>query len=360
MPITRRAVAAGLPLALVTPARAQPPRLASLAERAGLRYGTAIEPQTVEADPAFAALVLAQCDLITAENALKWNALRPDRDTYDFGPADRVAAFARRARAPMHGHTLVWHEAIPDWAIHELKVGDPRALLVDHITTVVRRYAGRVVSWDVINEPVERNDHRADGLRKSPWFEALGPDYLEIALHAAHAADPNARLAIADYGLEYDDISWMVEKRGTMLELLRHLKGRGVPLHALALQGHLLGDHPPAFGAGFARFLREVASLGLAIYVTELDVNDQHTPGDVGQRDRAVADIYSGFLRTVLAEPATQIVVTWGLSDRYTSKTDFFPRPDGAAVRPLPFDVKFQPKPAALALAGAFAGRFKP
>jgi endo-1,4-beta-xylanase len=357
MRLTRRAVAAGLPLALATPAQAQPLRLAALAERAGLRYGSAIEPQTVEADPAFAALVLDQCNLITAENALKWNALRPDRDHFDFAAADRVAAFARRARAPMHGHTLVWHEAIPDWAIHELKAGDPRALLVDHITTVVRRYAGRVVSWDVINEPVERNDRRPDGLRKSPWFEALGPGYLEIALRAAHAADPNARLAIADYGLEYDDIGWMVEKRGTMLDLLRGLKARGVPLHALALQGHLLGDHPPAFGAGLAAFLREVASLGLAIYVTELDVNDQNIPGDIAQRDRVVADIYGRFLRTVLTEPATQIVVTWGLSDRYTSKTDFFPRPDHAPVRPLPFDADLRPKSAARSLAAAFSGR---
>ncbi|WP_304177616.1 endo-1,4-beta-xylanase [Phenylobacterium aquaticum] len=357
MKLTRRAVAAGLPLAIAQPALAAPLRLGEAAARAGLRYGTAIEPQTVENDPAFAALVLDQCDLITPENALKWNALRPDRNHFDFAAADRVAAFARRARAPMHGHTLVWHEAIPDWAIHELKTGDPRALLVDHITTVVRRYAGRVVSWDVINEPVERNDRRPDGLRKSPWFEALGPDYLEIALRAAHAADPKARLAIADYGLEYDDIGWMVEKRGTMLDLLRGLKSRGVPLHALALQGHLLGDHPPAFGAGLSQFLRQVAALGLAIYVTELDVNDQHMAGDIAQRDRSVAEIYAAFVRAVATEPATQIVVTWGLADRYTSKVDFFPRPDGKPVRPLPFDADLRPKPAAQALADAFASR---
>ena len=220
---------------------------------------------------------------------------------------------------------------------------------------MVGRYAGTVASWDVVNEPVERNDRRPDGLRKSPWLRALGPDYLEIAFRAAHAADPHARLALADYGLEYDDESWMVEKRGTMLSLLRGLLARGVPIHALALQGHLLGDRPPAFGKGLSAFLAEVAALGLDIYITELDVNDQDTPGSVAARDHVTADIYARFLDTVLAQPAVKMVVTWGLSDRYTSKTTMFPRRDGAPVRPLPFDADLRPKPAALALARAFS-----
>jgi endo-1,4-beta-xylanase len=243
---------------------------------------------------------------------------------------------------------------MPDWLTAALDPGNAEALLTEHIAAVVGRYAGTVVSWDVVNEPVERNDRRPDGLRKSPWLRALGPDYIEVAFRAAHAADPSARLALADYGLEYDDEPWMVEKRGTMLALLRGLLAREVPIHALALQGHLLGDRPPAFGKGLAAFLAEVASLGLDIYVTELDVDDQHTRGSVEARDRAVADIYGRFLETVLAQPAVKIVVTWGLSDRYTSKITMFPRPDGAPVRPLPFDVDLRPKPAALALARAF------
>ena len=357
--LTRRcALAAGISV-LSGPACASPQkvRLGQIAARHALTFGAAIEPQFVKEDQDFAKLIAEQCRVLTAENALKWNALRPSPDQFDFAAADRVAAIAQANGVPIHGHCLVWHEAMPDWLIRALSPATAADLMTTHIDQVVRRYAGRIVSWDVVNEVIERNDRRLDGLRQSPWLRALGPDYIDLAFHAAHAADPQARLSLADYGLEYDNIGWMVEKRGTLLERLRALVGRGVPIHALALQGHLLGDHAPAFGQGLADFLAAVADLGLDIYVTELDVNDQNLAGSGTRRDSVVADIYARFLDVVLAQPAVKMVVTWGLSDRYTSKTNFFPRADGAPVRPLPFDQDLKPKAAAKAIAQAFDRR---
>lgn len=356
---SRRSVIAA-PLALLGAAGPEPLVLRAAAAGAGVLYGAAIEPQAFSGDPAFAALAAQQCGLLAAENALKWDALRPEPGRFDFAAADQVAAIARRLGVPMHGHALVWHEAVPAWVEDQLRRGDGRALLVEHIARVVGRYAGRIRSWDVVNEPVERNDGRPDGLRRSLWLQAVGDDYIELAIRTAHAADPSARLVLSDYGLEYDDIGWMVEKRGTMLDLLAELKRSGAPLHALGVQGHLLGDHPPAFGRGLARFLADVARLGLDIYVTELDVNDQHMPGDARERDRASAGIYGAFLRAMLAQGAVKQVVTWGLSDRYTSKSTLFPRPDGQAVRPLPFDSNLKAKPAALAMQDAFRSRLRP
>lgn len=286
---------------------------------------------------------------------MKWDALRPAPGVFDFARADRVVDFAARIGAGVHGHCLVWHEALPNWLPRAMTPEAAAAALQGHIATVVGRYAGRAGSWDVVNEPVERNDQRPDGLRRSPWLEALGPGYLQLAFQAAQAADPNARLALSDYGLEYDDVSWMVEKRGTMLGLLGRLRSASVPIHALALQGHLLGDHPPAFGAGLRDFLREVSDLGLELHVTELDVNDQKMPGDVAARDRRIAEIYARFLETALGASRLQMVNTWGLSDRYTSKSLLFARADGAPVRPLPFDADLRDKPAARRLRSAFA-----
>ena len=354
LPTRRIALVGGLS-AFASSACAAPSATLRMAAAACHRqFGAAIEPQQIEADMDFASLVQRHCGLLTAENAMKWNQLRPSREQFDFAQADRVAAIADRNKVPMHGHCLVWHEANPDWLIKALSPRNARALLTSHIETVVKRYAGNVTSWDVVNEAVERNDRRPDGLRKSLWLEALGADYLEMAFRTAHAADPKARLALADYGLEYDDEPWMVEKRGTTLILLRQLISRGVPIHILALQGHLLGDRPAAFGKGLSEFLAAVADLGLDIFITELDVNDQNTPGSVTQRDQAVAEIYGRFLETVLRQPAVKSVVTWGLSDRYTSKSWFAPRGDGAMVRPLPFDRDLVAKPAVARMLKAF------
>jgi endo-1,4-beta-xylanase len=266
-------------------------------------------------------------------------------------------AIAAENRAAVHGHCLVWHEALPRWFDPDLGGAAAHDLFTRHIGTVVGRYAGRVRSWDVVNEAVERNDHRPDGLRLSPWLRALGPGYIDLAFHTAQAADPRARLALSDYGLEYDDVPWMVEKRETLLLLLARLRSDGVPVHALALQGHLEGERRPAFGKGLADFLQDVAALGLEIYVTELDVNDQKVPGSPAERDAVVAASYRAFLEVVCEQPAVRMVNSWGLSDRYTSKRSMFPRPDGAAPRPLPFDEDLRPKPAAWEMNAAFAAR---
>ncbi|MBI1682829.1 endo-1,4-beta-xylanase [Caulobacter hibisci] len=330
------------------------PSLARIAARSGRVFGAAVEPEQLERDPAFAALVQDQCASLTAENVMKWDALRPGPETFAFDRADRLAAQARAMGAQLYGHCLLWHEAWPAWLPKEMSAGAARSLIEQHIQRVAGRYAGVVTAWDVVNEAVERNDRRPDGLRVSPWLKALGPDYVPLAFEAARSAAPRARLAFADYGLEYDDVSWMVEKRGTMLALLKRWKGEGVPIDALAIQGHLDASRPPSFGAGLRRFLAQVADLGLEIYVTELDVDDQKVVGDPARRDAVVADCYARFLDAVMAEPAVRRVTTWGLSDRYSSKAQFSPRPDGAKVRPLPFDDGLRPKRAADALQRAF------
>jgi endo-1,4-beta-xylanase len=313
-----------------------------------------MEPANLDNDPGFRALVAAQSGLLVAENALKWDALRPSAETFDFARADRLADQARDLGLPARGQGLVWHEALPPWFPKTLDAAAAERLLTGHIQTVVGRYAGRIAYWDVAMEVIEGLDRRDDQLRASPWLKALGPDYIELAFRTAHAADPAAKLALCDYGLEYDDIAWNREKRGRMLWLLDRLLARGCPIHALGLQSHLVGGGPQSFGPGLAAFLRDVAGLGLDIWISELDVDDQKTPGDVAARDRAIADIYRRYLSVVLDQPKVTMVATWGLSDRYTSKNDFFPRDDRLRQRPLPFDDDLRPKPAFDAMMAAF------
>ena len=325
--------------------------LQAAAAQKQLVYGLATESGKLAGDPSFAQHVADNAGILVPENELKWDTVEPQPGVFDFSGGDALLAFATQHHMQFRGHNLVWYMQTPGWAGADPHTAQDQ--LVSHITMEVSRYAGKIQSWDVVNEPLEPKDGRADGLRNSVWMRSLGPGYIETALRAAAAADPNAVLVINDYGMEYDD-STSDARRSAMLSLLTRLKQSGVPLGALGVQAHLNASQSSNF-AKFQSFLQSVAALGLKIYITELDVQDSGLPGDVTTRDTRVAQTYSAFLNVALQQPAVQMVVTWGLSDKYTWLSSYAPRPDGLPVRPLPLDSNLQPKQAYNAMISAFA-----
>jgi endo-1,4-beta-xylanase len=328
----------------------------SLAERAaakGLIYGAATQDQLLRNDPAFAERFLQECRMLVTENDLQWNQVHPEPERFDFRAADELAAFAKRHGLQFRCHNLVWQNSLPDWFTTEMNHQNAEQMLVKHIETVVGRYAGQVHSWDVVNEAVEPGDNRTDRLRRTPWLEFLGTEYIDLAFRVAAAADPNAMLVYNDYGLEYDNPENEAKRQG-ILNLLEQLQARGTPIDGLGIQAHLLGHETRFNPEKLSRFLADVASMGLKILISELDVIDNQLSADPRERDQIVAAAYGDFLSVALDQPAVISVTTWGLSDRYTWLTYFHPRSDGQPVRPLPLDQDLKPKLAWEAIARAF------
>jgi endo-1,4-beta-xylanase len=326
-----------------------------LSERAaakGLIYGAAAHTSHF-LNAKFAARFVQECKLLVTENELQSKNVRPTLNTFDFRAADSLAQFAQTHGMLFRGHSLVWHILLPDWFKEMVNRQNAEQFLVNHIKTLVGRYARRIHSWDVVNEAIATYEGRPDGLQNTPWLEFLGPDYIDLAFRVAAEADPNALLVYNDYGLEYDTPE-AEAKRTTVLKLLERLKSQGTPIHALGIQSHLSGSETRFNHKKQQDFLSKVASLGLKILITEMDVRDKDLPSDPVVRDRIIAGAYEDYLSVVLNEPAVIAVVTWGLSDRYTWISEFFPRSDGALVRPLPLDADLKPKLAWNAIARAF------
>jgi alpha-N-arabinofuranosidase len=319
-------------------------------------------------DPATEALVLRHFDALTAENAMKPDALQPREGEFDFTDADRLVEIAQKSGATVVGHMLVWHSQTPRW-FFQGPDGQPasRELALErlrrHIKTVVGRYKGRVKQWDVVNEAIN------DGpgvLRQSPWLRAIGEDYIAQAFRAAHEADPDAILILNDYNIE------LGYKRPKALELLKKLIEQKVPIHAVGIQCHWRMDHPPL--AETEEAIKQYSALGLKVMITELDLGvlpSRYQGADLSRvetmtpEETAAVNPYTQGLPDAVAEKQAECyrqafelflrykevigrVTLWGPHDGNSWLNNFPIR--GRTDHPLLFDRQHQPKPAFFAV----------
>jgi endo-1,4-beta-xylanase len=312
-------------------------------ERARLiPYGSAVRAGALATDMAYRQAIVANCDIIVPEGEMKWPDIHPARNRFDFEKADALVDFARQHDIEIRGHTLAWYGGMPDWTKEIASRHEAEAELVGHIETVVARYRDDIPSWDVVNEPLIDWPEDANSLRPSIWTRQLGADYIPIALKTTARVDPTTRLVLNEYDVEYQG-GRFAARRKALIQLLRSLRDRDVPLHAVGLQSHLFGDRK-LDRDGLQAFLREVAALKFDVLITELDVIDHEFPADIGARDARVAATARDYLEMVCEVVHPKALLTWGLSDRYTWVPTWFKRRDGLPNRPLPLDADFKPK----------------
>ena len=309
-------------------------------------------------DAAYAEALASQFNMLEAENAMKWDAVEPVSGTFEFSPGDKLVAFAEAHRMKVRGHNLCWHRQVPAWLTALAKTATPAqlaAIFERHIAAETGHYRGRVFAWDVVNEAFD-NPHGAGevGLRDSIWYNrpgigVAGTGFIERAFRIAHAADPDAKLFYNDYGIETPG-----PKLSAVLAMAKDFLARGVPLHGIGFQAHLMLNGAPT-AAELARSMKEVAALGLEIHITELDVRvPVDASGNASAADLAAqAELYRRVVSVCLAQPACTAVQVWGVSDGHSWVPHAYPG-FGAA---LLLDAQYRPKPALTAVMEALRNR---
>lgn len=287
--------------------------LGQIAATKNLLFGFALNYRLLS-DPTYQNLAARECTVIVPENAMKWEAVHPELERYSFEQADAIVSFAESHSMKVRGHTFCWHRALPPWFTREVNRQNAEAVLRKHIATVAGHYKGRIHSWDVVNEAIQWKDNQPNGWRNSPWYQLLGPAYVDIAFQATHEADPTAILGYNDFGLEYENAADS-QKRKTVLALLKELKKRGIPIRALGIQSHLRAGTNEKFAYDLPAFINEVKDLGMHVFITEMDVDDSHLTLNGNDRDEVVADVYKRYLDLVLSTGAVDLVITWGAWD---------------------------------------------
>ena len=205
--------------------------LRGLAERNDFYVGAAAWTNHLDV-PEHAETLSREFNMLTPEHEAKHCMVERQQGQYDFDATDRLVAFAEENDMVVHGHTLVWHQCMPEWLTSgDFSRDEAIQILRDFIFAMVERYQGRIAIWDVVNEAVADSGNR---LRETPWLELIGEDYIELAFQFAHEADPNALLFYNDYGAE-----GMTGKANAVYELLSDLIERGARFMAWGFRGIL-------------------------------------------------------------------------------------------------------------------------
>ncbi len=260
----------------------------------------------------FAQLAIRNFNLITPGQEFKWGKLHPGPDIFNFVDTDYMVQFAEQHGMLIHATNLAWNAANPKWMATTLTKDNAARYLTDHITTVAKRYAGRIDSWDVVNEPIHFRSGRPDGLRTGTWFDLLGVNYIDLAFHTTASADPKALRVLNVYEVEQDSPQSSFTRAAT-ITLVKQLLARGVPIQAVGLESHLDG-HGSLASAGRDAFIKQLQDLGMQILITELDVDDMLLTSDIAARDQRVANYYQNYLESVLSASSCKRVIfftTW-------------------------------------------------
>ena len=323
------------------------PTLRQLADARGFRIGAAVDSWDL-VSPDRLAVLTSEFNTISFEYEAKMCIVMPQEGEYDFTAMDRIIDFAEANGMSVRGHTLVWHECFPSWLEgRDLTRAQAIEVMRDYITTVVTRYRGRIAVWDVVNEAI-RDDN---GERRfTPWQEWIGDDYIRLAFESARAADPDAKLYYNDYSAEVIN-----QKSDGVYILVKSLVMAGAPIDGIGLQSHFtLETEVESFDfTSLERNMNRLATLGLTIDITEMDVRHDGAPtADVLRRQ---ATFYGQYMAACVVHPACDTFITWGIYDGDTWLRQPYPYFDNPLVAPLLFDDELAPKPAYFAVRDALA-----
>jgi endo-1,4-beta-xylanase len=303
--------------------------------------GTAVEAYQLE-DPGLAELIKKHYSSITAENAMKPEEIQPLEGTFDFRDADKIADFARENGIVLRGHTLIWHNQVPDWFFTEdgeqVSKETLRERMKTHITEVMQHYEGQIYAWDVVNEPIDAD--APDGLLRNSWFEILGEEYIELAFRYAREADPGAKLFLNDFD------TTNTNKCQAIVDLVKRLQEKDVPIDGIGMQMHISLEKPTL--EDFEKTLQKFSELGLEIHITEMDISvykdrtesfesiSKEMLNEQGHRVKDLFDILDKYKDHITS------ITYWGITDEYSWLRYYF---EDRKDWPLPFDEELKEKP---------------
>ncbi|MDD2715616.1 MAG: endo-1,4-beta-xylanase [Candidatus Wallbacteria bacterium] len=293
--------------------------------------GTAGNVEPLMSDPQYGKTLACEFSMVTPEMCLKFQAVHPQEQSYAWAEADALVDFADVNGMRIHGHCLVWHEALPGWVweIYANGKGDRdrmKSVMTEHITALVTRYKGKIEEWDLLNEIFSHDFQTLDanhpyGLRNgkeeesdpSVWFWAMGPSYILEAIRAARAADPACELWINEFGIDQASNSKIVDN---VLSLIGYIESNGEKIDGVGFQAHNYDpEGDPSVASECLKNMARISAKGVKVRISELDV------AGASKRPALFSDklaVCCDFVKN----PLCRSFGMWGFTDKYGSMSD--------------------------------------
>ncbi|MCO6048133.1 endo-1,4-beta-xylanase [Aeoliella sp. ICT_H6.2] len=316
-------------------------------------FGSAIATSWINAEGAdaeqYRQKLLELFNLTTTENALKWRAWSGAYGSANWSQDNTLAALDWLAdhNLPVRGHNVIWPgerwlpQPILDMVEPTLQSGEPldaegqqalRAAIAAHIDDVVGQTAGKVVTWDVVNEP-RANHLLMDALDEG---NAAMVDWFNQVKSVLAAHDSSAKLVLNEYDIVITGGATDTKSQQTFFDQLRALQQAGAAIDGLGIQGHFREGNltgPEDLWSIFDRF----AALGLGMEITEFDF---------GTTNRELQARYlRDFFTAAFAHESIDNIVQWGFwaGAHFQPEAALFSkewsiRPHGQAYVDLVFD----------------------
>ena len=279
-PVSRRTLPQRPPQATTTSVTPPLAGLRELANKAKLRWGSAVSGRQFSSASRAAQMDIYARDfnLATLHSNFYWSDWEQEQGKPN---PDSLSELQRQAAAlksvgvtDLRGHPLMFPTLEPAWLIDGLKQGRIKKaqaieLMKQHIRDLMTPFKGIIREWVVANEPFRF--YGADS--GDYWKLVIGAEYVEIAFQTAREVDPQAKLLLNDYdnharngrGTSYARDNDPIERNKMLVD---QLKAKGL-IDGLGLQMHISVDKPPQP----KDMIETMQGYGLPVHITELDVN---------------------------------------------------------------------------------------
>ena len=324
----------------VTPIVTKPPVVTqALKDKALFKIGAAVSVDRLK-DPTFEATFRANFNQLSGEYQMKMNQIWTSETAYTWTNADYLVNYALSNNMKVHGHALLWYQSFPDWfktAAYDSITFETK--VKTYIQTVIGRYKGKCVSWDVANEIfADDGSLRVDATIQKTFKDPIA--FYGRCFKYTRETDPDTKLFYNDY-----DIVLNSAKRNSVKKMVERFKKEGYPIDGLGEQCHTtVWTSKTTRISGFT----DLASTGLLMHISELDIrvnqekSDYYVFSDAEQVK--LSDMYTSIVAMYEELPQSQkfAITLWGLTDKYTWLTGWWHPKE----YPLLFDASYNKKKA--------------